>query len=83
MLAPPALRQASLEEALRHIEHVIAVGGEDAVAIGSDFDGHVTPPIGADGLPALTELMLRRGFSDERIRKVLGDNVLRLLQSPW
>lgn len=82
MLAPPALGQASLEEALRHIEHVIAVGGEDAVAIGSDFDGYVTPAIGADGLPALTELMLRRGFSDERIRKVLGANVLRLLQSP-
>ena len=81
MLAPPALRNASLEEALRHIEHVMAVGGEDAVAIGSDFDGYVTPPIGADGLPALTELMLRRGFSDERIRKVLGGNVLRLLQS--
>ncbi len=81
MLAPPALRDASLEEALRHIEHVMAVGGEDAVAIGSDFDGYVTPPIGADGLPALTELMLRRGFSDERIRKVLGGNVLRLLQS--
>ena len=37
MLAPPALRDASLEEALRHIEHVMAVGGEDAVAIG----GHI------------------------------------------
>ena len=81
MLAPPALREASLGEALRHIEHVIDVGGEDVVAIGSDFDGYVTPPIGADGLPVLTELMLRRGFSDERIRKVLGSNVLRLLQS--
>ena len=81
MLAPPALNHASLEEVLRHIEHVIAVGGEDAVAIGSDFDGYVTPPIGADSLPALTELMLRRGFSDERIRKVLGGNVVRLLQS--
>lgn len=80
MLAPPALDEPSLDEAMRHIEHVIDIGGEDAVAIGSDFDGYVTPPIGADGLPALTELMLRRGFSESRIKKVLGDNALRLLE---
>jgi len=81
MLAPPALAESSLEEVVRHIEHIIDVGGEEAVAIGSDFDGYVTPPIGADGLPALTELMLRRGFSEDRIRKVLGENALRLLES--
>jgi membrane dipeptidase len=81
MLAPPALAASSLDEAVRHIEHIIDVGGEDAVAIGSDFDGYVTPPIAADALPALTELMLRRGFSEEQIRKVLGENALRLLES--
>lgn len=81
MLAPPALAEASLDEALQHIDHIITVAGDDAVAIGSDFDGYVTPPIGADGLPALTELMLRRGYSDARIRKILGDNALRLLNS--
>lgn len=80
MLAPPALREPSLEEAIRHIEHIIAVGGEDVVALGSDFDGYVSPPIGADGLPALTELMLRRGFDEGRIQKILGGNVLRLLE---
>ena len=79
MLAPPALREPSLEEAVRHIEHVIEVGGEDAAAIGSDFDGYVDPAIDASGLPALTELLLRRGFSEERIQKVLGENVLRVL----
>lgn len=80
MLAPPALSEPSLDEAMRHLEHVIELGGEDVAAIGSDFDGYVSPPIGADGLPMFTELMLRRGFSDERIRKVLGGNVLRLLE---
>lgn len=80
MLAPPALSEPSLDEAMQHLEHVIDVGGEDAAALGSDFDGYVSPPIGADGLPVLTELMLRRGFSEERIRKVLGGNVLRLLE---
>ena len=81
MLAPPALREPSLEEAFRHIEQVIEVGGEDAAAIGSDFDGYVGPAIDVAGLPALTELMLRRGFSEERIRKVLGENALRVLEA--
>jgi len=80
MLAPPALREPSLEEAVLHIEHVIETGGEDAVAIGSDFDGYVDPPIDASGLPALTELLLRRGHSEERVRKFLGENVLRILR---
>jgi membrane dipeptidase len=81
MLAPPALREPSLEEAVRHIEHVVEVGGEDAAAIGSDFDGYVDPAIDAAGLPALTELMLRHGFSEDRIRKILGENALRVLEA--
>lgn len=79
MLAPPALREPSLEEAVRHLAYVIHVGGEDAAAIGSDFDGYVRPPIDAAGLPQLTELMLRAGFGETRIRKVLGENALRVL----
>jgi membrane dipeptidase len=79
MVAPPALSEPSLDEALRHIEHVIAIGGEDSVAIGSDFDGYVEPPIDASRLPALTELLLRRGHSEARVRKFLGENVLRVL----
>lgn len=81
MLAPPALEQPSLEEAMEHLAHVVAIGGEDTAALGSDFDGYVDPPIDAGGLPRLTELMLRRGWSEERIRKVLGENVLRVLGS--
>ena len=81
MLAPPALREPSLEEAVRHIEHVLEVGGEEAAAIGSDFDGYVHPAIDASGLPALTELLLRRGFSEERVRKILGENALRVLEA--
>ena len=79
MLAPPALRESSLEEALEHLSHVIEIGGEDVAAIGSDFDGYVTPPVDVSGLPQLTELMLREGFSEARVRKVLGENALRVL----
>ena len=79
MLAPPALERVSLEEAMEHLAHLVEVGGEDVAALGSDFDGYVDAPIDADGLPRLTELMLRRGWSEERIRKVLGENVLRVI----
>jgi membrane dipeptidase len=62
------------------IEKAIAIVGEDHVALGSDFDGGPTPPRGmhdiAD-LPMLTDAMLRRGWSEERIRKYLGGNLLR------
>ena len=79
MFAPPALKNRSLLEVVLHIEHVILVGGEDTVAIGSDFDGYVKTPIDVSNLPVLTEMMLRRGFTENRIRKVLGGNVLRVL----
>ncbi len=80
MLAPPALARPSLEEAVAHIEHIIDVGGEQTAAIGSDFDGYVRPPIDVSGLPQLTELMLRRGFPEARIRRILGENALRILE---
>ena len=62
-----------------HIEHVIAVAGEDAVGIGSDFDGIPDPPTGLDDvsmLPKLTEELLRRGHSEAQVKKVLGENFL-------
>lgn len=62
-----------------HIEHVIQVGGEDAVGIGDDFDGIGDPPIGFDDVsfyPKLSEELLRRGHSEAQIRKVLGENFL-------
>jgi microsomal dipeptidase-like Zn-dependent dipeptidase len=79
MLGPPGLAAPELEEAVRHLEHVVETGGEDAAALGSDFDGYIETPIDASGLPQLTELMLRRRFTEARIRKILGENVLRLL----
>jgi microsomal dipeptidase-like Zn-dependent dipeptidase len=79
MLSPPALAQPDLREALEHLEHIINVGGEGVGAIGSDFDGYVKPPIDATGLVQLTELMLRKGWSEARINKILGGNVLRIL----
>lgn len=62
------------------IDHIIAVVGEDVPAIGTDYDGMIMPPPDLrDGLafPRLVQAMLARGYSDERIAKVLGDNFLR------
>ncbi|MFP5320126.1 MAG: dipeptidase [Acidimicrobiia bacterium] len=70
------------EAVLRHLEHVVAVGGEGAAALGSDWDGMiVTPrdmPTAAD-LPVLVAGMLGRGWPESRIRAVLGANYLRVV----
>jgi membrane dipeptidase len=74
--APP---RAPLTAVADHIEHVIAIAGEDAVGLGTDFDGIVDPPVGLEDvslLPKLTEELLRRGHSDARIKKILGENFL-------
>ena len=62
-----------------HIEHVIKVAGPDAVGLGTDFDGIDAPPEGLEDvskLPKITEELLRRGYSEEVVRKVLGENFL-------
>ena len=65
-----------------HAAHVIARVGEDFVSIGSDYDGAITPPRDLPtpaALPRLVEDMLQRGWSDTRIRKILGGNALRVI----
>jgi membrane dipeptidase len=70
----------SAADVVRHLQHVIDVGGEDCAALGSDWDGFiVTPrdmPTVAE-LPVLVACMRARGFSDERVAKVVGGNYLR------
>jgi membrane dipeptidase len=63
-----------------HIEHIARVAGVDHVGLGSDFDGVEGMPEGLegmDGLPKITLELLRRGWSDEDVKKVLGENFLR------
>ena len=68
--------------AVDHIEHIAQVAGVDHVCLGSDFDGIPLAPAGLDDVskfPFITEELSRRGFSAEDIRKILGENVLRVL----
>jgi membrane dipeptidase len=67
-----------------HIEHVARVAGVDHVCLGSDFDGVPSTPAGLEDvskLPLLTRELLRRGFSPDDVRKILGENVLRVMQA--
>jgi membrane dipeptidase len=67
---------------VRHVEHVVAVAGEDTPAIGSDFDGLIVPPADlrtVSAMPVLAQRMLDRGFTPERVGKVLGANYLRVV----
>ena len=80
---PPDELLMSPEEWIAVIERAISVVGEDHVMLGSDFDGGPTPPRGMHDIsdtPQLTEAMLRRGWPETRIRKFLGENLLRVFR---
>jgi membrane dipeptidase len=71
-----------LSRVVDHIVHVAQVAGIDHVGLGSDFDGIGSTPVGledASRLPYLTWELKKRGFSDEDVRKILGENFLRVL----
>ena len=67
-----------------HFDHVAKVAGIDHVGIGSDFDGSITPPAGMEDisrLPSITFELMKRGYSDADIKKILGENFLRVMAS--
>lgn len=75
-------RRATLSDVVDHIEHVIKVAGAEHVGLGSDYDGIGSTPVGledASSYFAITQELKRRGHSPETIRKVLGNNFLRVM----
>jgi len=66
---------------IEHIDHAVKIAGIDHVGLGSDFDGAMMPfgMEDASHLPQITEALLQKGYSDSDIRKILGENTLRLL----
>src|SRR5256714_14013969 len=64
-----------------HIDHAVKLAGIDHVGLGSDFDG-ANMPYGmedATKLPKITEALLQEGYSDGDVKKILGENTLRLM----
>jgi membrane dipeptidase len=66
-----------------HIDHVVKIAGIDHVGLGSDYDGVTSLPVGMEDVsryPNLTAELLRRGYSDDDVRKVLGGNLIRAMR---
>jgi len=66
-----------------HIDHAVSIVGVDHVGLGSDFDGINVTPVGLEDvtkLPVITEELVKRGYSKDAIRNILGGNLLRLME---
>ena len=78
-----ALPRVNWEKIIDHIDHAVNVAGADHVGLGSDFDG-ATMPIGmedASKLPKITDALLKKGYSEQDVEKILGGNILRVMEA--
>ena len=78
LIGPPPLNSL-----IDHIDHVAQVAGIDHVGLGSDFDGIPQLPAGmhsAADLPLITAALQQRGYTDEHLHKLLGQNLLRVMR---
>jgi membrane dipeptidase len=81
-VAEGKLPHVSWERIIDHIDHAVKLVGADHVGLGSDFDGASMPDGMEDAskLPKITEALMRKGYSDADIRKILGGNMLRVME---
>jgi membrane dipeptidase len=80
-LGPPPV--ISWTRIIDHLDHAVKLVGADHVGLGSDFDGAVMPEGLTDVsmLPKITEALVRKGYKDSDIKKILGENTLRILSA--
>jgi membrane dipeptidase len=74
---------ATVNNVADHIDHAVKIAGIDHVGIGSDFDGISGPPNGLDDvskMPALIAVLLNRGYAKRDLKKILGENFLRVIR---
>lgn len=74
---------ATMDDVLRHIDHIVDLVGPEHVGLGSDYDGIDDTPRGLEDvsrLPRLTEALLARGYNEESVQAILGGNFLRVFQ---
>jgi membrane dipeptidase len=77
-------KRATLADVVKHINHVAEIAGIDSVGLGSDFDGIGCAPEGLDSVdkwPNLTRALLEEGYTAAEIRKIYGENTLRLMSA--
>jgi membrane dipeptidase len=76
------LPHVNWDKIIEHIDHVVKLVGPDHVGLGSDFDGASMPDGMEDcsKMPRITEALMRKGYKDDDIRKILGGNLLRVME---
>jgi membrane dipeptidase len=78
-----SLPKVSWERIIDHIDHAVKIAGADHVGLGSDFDG-ATMPLGledASKLPKITDALLKKGYTEQDVEKILGGNILRVMEA--
>ena len=81
MMEAGKLPEVDWSKIVEHIDHAVKIGGIDHVGLGSDFDGAIMP-IGMEDvthLPQITDALLKKDYSESDIRRILGENTLRVL----
>jgi membrane dipeptidase len=79
----PKAGHATVADAAECIDHIVKIAGIDHLGIGSDFDGVPGLPQGLEDvskMPVLTAALLRRGYTEADIRKIMGGNFLRVMR---
>jgi membrane dipeptidase len=79
-----SIDRGTVSNVVDHIEHIVTVSGIDHVGLGSDFDGMDMTPVGLEDVscyPSITRELLKRGWAEADITKVLGENALRVLSA--
>ena len=74
---------ATVQGVVDHIDHIVDLVGPDHVGLGSDFDGIPYTPVGLEDvtrMPNITAELVERGYAEEDVRKILGENHLRLIK---
>jgi membrane dipeptidase len=73
-----------LSQLLDHIDYIVRLIGVEGVGLGSDFDGIESAPQGLDDVstfPMITKALLERGYNKKEVRKILGENFLRVFKA--
>lgn len=73
----------SISDIVDHIDYIVKLVGVDYVGLGSDFDGISVPPRGIEDVsyyPLITKELVKRGYSEKDIKKILGGNLLRVIK---